>query len=574
MKKHLIRLFTVSAVVSLIAAFLLSMPLVQRYNLHQTQTQLKSILLILSAQGESLLENPDDFSDRCAGALSGSGLDIRITILGPDGRVVADSGPDSTLGQIHSDRPEVQKARSEGWGFHTRKSESTSILYSYAAYASNGIVYRAAMPLASVWHSALLLGLYACIGLVAGIVIAFLLSRIWAARSVKPVSDLTTIANRIAAGDLSQRAQPKGELSELSTALNSVTQELSDTSDELRLSNERLRAILQGLDEGVVSIENNQLILLTSRAGNLLGPAPEGATSLSECGTNYRYFQQAMDEAIETGHDLSKEITFSAPAPCVLQLYAAKLSYAPKSALAVVRDVTKLHQLEEMRREFVANVTHELKTPLTSIRGYVELLQDEKRDAQTRAKFYEIIGIEADRLQRLIDDLLELSRIENNLQKAPETQCTDVSKIAQEALEHLSPMAQERQIAFSSELTPELTIRADPDRIVQLFTNLIQNAVKYNRPGGSVTVSTQAARGMAVIKVEDTGLGIPQESLPRIFERFYRVDKGRSRELGGTGLGLSIVKHIVQLYGGDISVDSVVEKGTVFQVRFPLAHEL
>lgn len=142
MKKHLIRLFTVSAVVSLIAAFLLSMPLVQRYNLHQTQTQLKSILLILSAQGESLLENPDDFSDRCAGALSGSGLDIRITILGPDGRVVADSGPDSTLGQIHSDRPEVQKARSEGWGFHTRKSESTSILYSYAAYASNGIVYR------------------------------------------------------------------------------------------------------------------------------------------------------------------------------------------------------------------------------------------------------------------------------------------------------------------------------------------------------------------------------------------------------------------------------------------------
>ncbi|MFR1035055.1 MAG: HAMP domain-containing protein [Acutalibacteraceae bacterium] len=280
MKKHLIRLFTVSAVVSLIAAFLLSMPLVQRYNLHQTQTQLKSILLILSAQGESLLENPDDFSDRCAGALSGSGLDIRITILGPDGRVVADSGPDSTLGQIHSDRPEVQKARSEGWGFHTRKSESTSILYSYAAYASNGIVYRAAMPLTSVWHSALLLGLYACIGLVAGIVIAFLLSRIWAARSVKPVSDLTTIANRIAAGDLSQRAQPKGELSELSTALNSVTQELSDTSDELRLSNERLRAILQGLDEGVVSIENNQLILLTSRAGNLLGPAPEGATSL------------------------------------------------------------------------------------------------------------------------------------------------------------------------------------------------------------------------------------------------------------------------------------------------------
>lgn len=572
MKKHLIRLFTISAVVSLIAAFVLSMPLVQRYNLRQTQMQLKSILLILSVQNGSLLENPDDFSDRCAEALFGSGLDIRITILDRNSRVIADSGPDATLGQSHSDRPEVQQALSGGWGFDTRKSESTSITYSYAAYASNGIVFRAAMPLANVWHSALLLSLYACIGLLAGVFIAFILSRIWAARSVKPVSDLTTIANRVAAGDFSQRARPEGDLSELSTALNSVTQELSDTSDELRMSNERLRAILQGLDEGVVSIENKKLILLTGRAEKLLGPVPEGAVTLPGCGANYLYLQQAMDEAIQTGRELSKEIAFSAPAPCVLQIYAAKLSYAPKSALAVVRDVTKLHQLEEMRREFVANVTHELKTPLTSIRGYVELLQDDKRDAQTRAKFYEIIGIEADRLQRLIDDLLELSRIENSAQKAPETKRTDVSEITREVLDHLAPMAQERQVAFSADLTPGLVIRADPDRIVQLFTNLIQNAVKYNRPGGSVTVSTQALRGMAVAKVEDTGLGIPQESLPRIFERFYRVDKGRSRELGGTGLGLSIVKHIVQLYGGDISVDSVVEKGTVFQVRFPLAH--
>lgn len=572
MKKHLIRLFTISAVVSLIAAFVLSMPLVQRYNLRQTQMQLKSILLILSVQNGSLLESPDDFSDRCAEALFGSGLDIRITILDRNSRVIADSGPDATLGQSHSDRPEVQQALSGGWGFDTRKSESTSITYSYAAYASNGIVFRAAMPLANVWHSALLLSLYACIGLLAGVFIAFILSRIWAARSVKPVSDLTTIANRVAAGDFSQRARPEGDLSELSTALNSVTQELSDTSDELRMSNERLRAILQGLDEGVVSIENKKLILLTGRAEKLLGPVPEGAVTLPGCGANYLYLQQAMDEAIQTGRELSKEIAFSAPAPCVLQIYAAKLSYAPKSALAVVRDVTKLHQLEEMRREFVANVTHELKTPLTSIRGYVELLQDDKRDAQTRAKFYEIIGIEADRLQRLIDDLLELSRIENSAQKAPETKRTDVSEITREVLDHLAPMAQERQVAFSADLTPGLVIRADPDRIVQLFTNLIQNAVKYNRPGGSVTVSTQALRGMAVAKVEDTGLGIPQESLPRIFERFYRVDKGRSRELGGTGLGLSIVKHIVQLYGGDISVDSVVEKGTVFQVRFPLAH--
>ena len=574
MKKHLIRLFTISAVISLIAAFVLSMPLVQRYNLLQTQMQLKSILLVLSVQGDSLLENPDDFSDRCAQALSRSGLDIRITILDQDGRVMADSGPDATLGQSHSDRPEVQKALSSGWGFDTRKSESTNITYSYAAYALDGIVYRAAMPLTSVWHSALLLSLYACIGLLAGVVIALILSRIWAARSVKPVADLTKIANQVAAGDFSQRARQEGDLSELSTALNSVTQELSDTSDELRVSNERLRAILQGLDEGVLSIEDKKITLLTDRATRLLGPVPEGVDTLPGCGANYLYLQQAMDEAIQTGGETTKEITLSAPVPCVLQVYAAKLGYAPKSALAVVRDVTKLHQLEEMRREFVANVTHELKTPLTSIRGYVELLQDDKRDAQTRAKFYEIIGIEADRLQRLIDDLLELSQIENSQRQSPEPKGTNLSKTACDVLEQLSLIAKEHQVTLYSDLTPGLIIQADPDRIVQLFTNLIQNAIKYNRPGGSVTISTQAIRNMAVIKVEDTGLGIPPESLPRIFERFYRVDKGRSRELGGTGLGLSIVKHIVQLYGGDISVDSVVEKGTVFQVRFALEHEL
>lgn len=570
MKKHLVRLFTISAVISLIAAFVLSMPLVQRYNLRQTQTQLKSILLVLSAQGNSLLEEPDAFSDRCARALAGSGLDIRITILDPGGRVMADSGPDATLGQSHSDRPEVQAARAEGWGFDTRKSESTDITYSYAAYSHDGIVYRAAMPLANVWHSALLLGLYACLGLLAGVVIALILSRIWAARSVKPVVDLTQIANRVAAGDFSQRARPEGDLSELSTALNSVTQELSNTSDELRVSNERLNAILQGLDEGVVSVEDQKIILLTARAEKLLGLIPEGANTLSACGANYLYLQQAMEEAIRTGAEQVMEITLSSPAPCVLQIYAASLGSSPRSALAVVRDVTKLHRLEEMRQEFVANVTHELKTPLTSIRGYMELLQDNRRDAQTQAKFYEIIGIETDRLQRLIDDLLELSRIENSERQSSETKQMDLASAAQEVLDQLTPIAAERQVTLYTDLAAGLFVRADPDRIVQLFTNLIQNAIKYNRPGGSVTVSTQSLRNMAVIRVEDTGLGIPQESLPRIFERFYRVDKGRSRELGGTGLGLSIVKHIVQLYGGDISVDSVMGQGTVFQVRFPI----
>lgn len=572
MKKHLIRLFSLSAVISLIAAFLLSMPLVQQHNLRQTQAQLKSILVVLSSAWEDApAEEPDAFSDRCAAALAGNGLNIRLTLLDVNGYVIADSSSDATLGQSHLDRPEIQQAMASQWGADTRQSESTGTFYSYVAYSSGGFIYRAAMPVANVWHSALLLNLYSLTGLLTGVVVALFLSRIWAARSSKPVADLTKIANRVAAGDFSQRARPEGDFKELGNALNSVTQELSDTSDELRRSNDRLHTILQSLDEGVIAVENEKITLLTSRAKRMLGKVPQGAITLPACGANYLYLQQVIAKAMQTQEEIVEEITVSSPSPRVLQAYAVHLEDAPNSALAVVRDVTKLHQLEVMRRDFVANVTHELKTPLTSIRGYVELLQDERRDAQTRAKFYEIIGIEADRLQRLIDDLLELSKIENSEPKAAENQKTDLEKIARESLERLAPMAQNHHITLSSELAPGLAIQADPERISQLFTNLIQNAVKYNRPGGSVSISTQAIRGMAVIRVQDTGIGIPQESLPRIFERFYRVDKGRSRELGGTGLGLSIVKHIVQLYGGDISVDSVLEQGTVFQVRFPLA---
>lgn len=572
MKKHLIRLFSLSAVISLIAAFLLSMPLVQRHNLRQTQAQLKSILLVLSSEPNHMLaEAPDTFSDRCAAALAGSGIDIRLTLLDANGCVIADSSSDASIGQSHSDRPEVQQALANQWGFDTRKSESTGISYSYAAYSAGGLIYRAAMPVANVWRSALLLSLYSLIGLLAGVVIALFLSRIWAARSAKPVADLTKIATQVAAGDFSQRVRPSGDFKELGNALNSVTQELSDTSDELRRSNDRLHTVLQSLDEGVIAIEDQKITLLTSRAERMLGKVPQGASTLPACGANYLYLQRVIAKAMQTQEEIVEEITVSSPSPRVLQAYAVHLGDAPNSALAVVRDVTKLHQLEVMRRDFVANVTHELKTPLTSIRGYVELLQDEHRDAKTRAKFYEIICIEADRLQRLIDDLLELSKIENSEPKAAENQKTDLEKIARESLERLAPMAQNHHITLSSELAPGLAIQADPERIIQLLTNLIQNAIKYNRPNGSVTVSTQAMRGMAVLRVQDTGIGIPEESLPRIFERFYRVDKGRSRELGGTGLGLSIVKHIVQLYGGDISVDSVLGQGTVFQVRFPLA---
>lgn len=215
-------------------------------------------------------------------------------------------------------------------------------------------------------------------------------------------------------------------------------------------------------------------------------------------------------------------------------MYAAKLNEnAAGGALAVISDVTRLRKLEIMRSEFVANVTHELKTPLTSIRGYIELLKSGERDAETAQSFYEIIEIEAERLQKLTDDLLQLSDIENGAAE-PELTPVLIAETVRKVADTLRPEAESRRIALHTFVEEGLSVRANPRRLYQLIKNLMENAVKYNRDGGAVNLSAASERGVAVIRVHDTGIGIPPEHLDRIFERFYRVDKGRSRELGGT----------------------------------------
>ena len=224
--------------------------------------------------------------------------------------------------------------------------------------------------------------------------------------------------------------------------------------------------------------------------------------------------------------------------------------------------------LEAMRSEFAANVTHELKTPLTSIMGYIELLKAGPREEAVRDNFYEIIQIEAERLQNLIDDLLLLSEIESN--KDAHVQECDVSEILEKAAAALSVSADKRGVSLEIEAGERLPMTADPRRLHQLFVNLLDNAVKYNRPGGRVRATASAGSARLTVTVADTGIGIDPSHFERLFERFYRVDKSRSRKMGGTGLGLSIVKHIVQLYGGEIGVESVPGEGTAFTVRLPL----
>jgi two-component system, OmpR family, phosphate regulon sensor histidine kinase PhoR len=239
--------------------------------------------------------------------------------------------------------------------------------------------------------------------------------------------------------------------------------------------------------------------------------------------------------------------------------------------VVVARDTTELTRVADMRRDFVANVSHELKTPLAAIRGYAETLRDGALDeGPTARRFTERILWQCRRLQALLDDLLTLSRLEG-VTPPPQREPVDLAALVRRTVELLAASAREKRVAVEVVEEPLPPVPGDADALERLLTNLLDNALKYNRPDGQVTVRLRREGGQAVIEVSDTGIGIPQEALARIFERFYRVDKGRAREEGGTGLGLAIVKHVAQSHGGQVEVDSRIGRGSTFRVRLPFA---
>jgi two-component system, OmpR family, phosphate regulon sensor histidine kinase PhoR len=263
-------------------------------------------------------------------------------------------------------------------------------------------------------------------------------------------------------------------------------------------------------------------------------------------------------------------IELSAPERRTLLLASAALAGGERGAVVVARDTTELTRLADMRRDFVANVSHELKTPLAAIRGYAETLRDGALDEPpTARRFTERILQHCRRLQALLDDLLTLSRLES-VALAEEREPVDLNALVQRAVDLLGKAAREREVQIAVEGGALPAVPGDADALERLVLNLVDNAVKYNQPGGQVTVRLAQQDHAAVLEVADTGIGIPPDALPRVFERFYRVDKGRSRDEGGTGLGLAIVKHVAQAHGGQIDVESRMGKGTTFRVKLPL----
>ncbi len=427
-----------------------------------------------------------------------------------------------------------------------------------------------------------LLWLAAGLTTVAALVLAFALAR----RTTVPLQELTEGAERIASGAYGHKVYVAGgdEIATLARAFNYMSQRLAAQFAQLEADRQQLRAILSGMIEGVVALDAEQRILFANdRAAELL-EFPVNAVigrRLWEV-VRQRTLQNIVRRALSEAEPCQEEVTWNNPGSKSLTVHAARLQGAAGDGVVLVlHDTTELRRLESLRQEFVANVSHELKTPLSVIQGCVETLLDGAvDDAQHRGTFLERIADQTGRLHHLILDLLSLARIEAGTEafvytavSVPEAVAACVERHRDQAegkQQHLGVSANgSSQPAANADEEP--TAWADEEAVRQILDNLVDNAVKYTSPGGSINVGWHTEDGHVVLEIADTGIGIPEADLPRIFERFYRVDKARSRQLGGTGLGLSIVKHLVQAMHGSVSASSVQGKGTTFVVRLPRA---
>jgi two-component system phosphate regulon sensor histidine kinase PhoR len=500
----------------------------------------------------------------------------RVTVIRRDGRVIGDSEvPPGALSALddHARRPEVIAALSQGRGESTRYSVTVKrrMMYVATPFRRGGDVAgvaRLAMPLTEVDEG--IAGMRKILLWATGVavLVAILLSSVAAAWTSRPLRMLTRTARRMAAGDLQSRTRAQGpdEVAELGRALDQLAANLSRTLAELRSERDLLGRILEAMREGVLVLDAGGRVVLVNGALRemlLLGADVVGRTPL-EVARNAE-LQEVLEEGRSSRQPVWAEIEVGGLKPRRLLVHTAALAGEPAGQVAVFVDVTELRRLESLRRDFVANVSHELRTPVATLRSAAETLRGiPPGDTATVRRFMEIIERNAERLHQLVEDLLDLSRIESreiHLDLAP----LELGPVVAHAASLFQERAQARGIRLDSALPADLPrVRADRRAVEQILANLIDNALKYCREGAEVRIRADASPTQVRVRVEDTGPGIEARHLPRVFERFYRVDAGRSREEGGTGLGLSIVKHLVEAMGGTVAVESEPGRGSIF----------
>ena len=519
----------------------------------------------------------DRWADR-----TGAALGLRVTVIDTSGRVLGDSRVDlAQLSSVenHASRPEVRAARKTGFGKSERVSTTvnTALVYMAATIGTlkkpQGII-RIAVPVsdieASLSHIQALIWITSGVGFFLIVIAGYVITE----SATRRIQQMAKGAKRFAKGDFSKiiRVDSRDELTDLCDSLNQMAEELQQSFAEITVERDQLRVILNSMLEGVLVLNESRKVLLCNHRileiFDFNSPL-EGAfiqdvvrdTVLLDA------FQRVM--ADKQDHILKFEP--AGPVHKMMEVHISALGKKEESRglVAVFHDISQLEHLENVRRDFVANVSHELRTPLTAINGYVETLLDRKLPPKKQMDFLQTIHKHSERMTKLVEDLLILSKVES-VTSERHLQEVELTVLIREVIARFRNLLEKSNMRLSLQIPDKLPpINGIASELETVLENLLENAIKYGKDGREIILSAHEFFSEIEISIKDKGLGIPVEDRPRIFERFYRVDKGRSRELGGTGLGLSIVKHIVQRHGGQIKVESELGRGSTFIFTLP-----
>jgi two-component system phosphate regulon sensor histidine kinase PhoR len=556
---------------------------IENFHLQQTAEDLESRGRLLQAWALDRLKTPDP-GIPAVRILEGARLSkTRLTLISPDGTVIVDSEENPALMENHAERPEIARALRGTRGRSIRFSYTlkTEMMYVALPMKAEGKilgVLRTSRPLTALGAAVREPLLHLLITGVVVVVLAALLSLLISRRVSRPLEEMRRGAESFAGGDFSQRLYVSGsaEVLSLADSMNRMAEELDERIRSMTLQRNEQEAILASMVEGVVAVgTDDKLLRLNQAAADMLDVEIKESQgrSIWEVVRNTD-LQAFIQEAANAEKPIEARITVRSRLERHLQAHGVVLRDAEghgMGALVVLNDITRLKSLEDMRRQFVANVSHELKTPITSIKGFVETLQDGAiENSQDAEKFLKVVRRQADRLNAIIEDLLVLSRLDRDEHRRDlEVSTVPVGAVIQGAVGVCRHAADEKGVSIRIGDGTDLGLTANAALVEQALVNLLDNAIKYSEAGQSVEVEVTEENGEISISVVDQGCGIPREHLPRIFERFYRVDKARSRKLGGTGLGLAIVKHIAQAHGGRVAVESEPGKGSTFRLILP-----
>lgn len=572
------RIFLGTAIIAVLTTFLVGYLATMRINentLQGVQSNLMTGARIIAA------ENTEEGMRHAAGVVA-EASGINVTLILQDGTVWYRQPALEVFEENHLAREEVQQAFATGQGMAKRHSDTMGETMFYAAVrtADGTMVVRTSQQMGALlrktrntaWEIFILLSV--CLGGL--LVLAWRLTSL----IIAPINEMTTAAREYADGRYGRKivGQYRDEMGVLADAFNSMSTALVCANETLAADNGKLQAIMEAMTNGVVAVDAELKVIMTNSAARQvlgIGWSAEGQSLF--VATGKQELEGFFKRTLEGTNKASEEITLSfgvTRQPKIIRIRGSRLRQygVTTGAVAVMEDVTELKRLENIRTEFAANVSHELKTPLTSIRGFVETLESGVDDPEHAKRFLHIIATETDRLTRLISDILYVSELESTRQSAQER--VDVLQKAMDTVELLSRKAQEKQIRLLVDQDGrDAFCLGDSDKVQQMLVNLVANGINYTPEGGTVRLSLSSDEKNVKIVVSDTGIGIDEEDIPRLFERFYRADKGRSRATGGTGLGLAIVKHVVMGMHGDIQVESEVGQGSAFIVTLPKAND-